>query len=162
MKFSQATRFRFSRHPLASISPDAESAIAPTSDSSQGDVCARSRFRHPVLPNERYAVDENANGERLVRCPVCGTERICRGRRSKRVYCSDACRARAWRQRTRNAGANVSAGPESHAQNAQNSASGSAEGNCVHSERCSGRPASDSPAESAATQRGVIGGDRDA
>jgi len=52
-----------------------------------------------VAPNERYATHENANGGHLVRCPECGTERVCRGRRSKRVYCSDACRARAWRRR---------------------------------------------------------------
>jgi hypothetical protein len=55
----------------------------------------------PVDANERYAIDENANGDRLVKCPICGTERVCRGRRSKRVYCSDACRAKAWRRRKR-------------------------------------------------------------
>ncbi len=52
-----------------------------------------------VAPNERYATHENANGGHLVRCPECGTECICHGRRSKRIYCSDACRARAWRRR---------------------------------------------------------------
>lgn len=52
-----------------------------------------------VGPNERYAARENDNGGRSVRCPVCGAERVCRGRRWKRVYCSAACRARAWRRR---------------------------------------------------------------
>ncbi len=53
----------------------------------------------PVAANERYTAHENDNEGHPVRCPVCGAECVCRGRRWKRVYCSDACRAKAWRER---------------------------------------------------------------
>lgn len=64
-------------------------------------------------PSERYTTQMNANGDHLVRCPICGTERPCHGRRSKRIYCSNACRSKAWRRahpsKTRQ---NVRGGPD--------------------------------------------------
>ena len=72
--------------------------MTPEANLSQSAARTPLRATGCITVNERYAAHENANGSRSVRCPICGRERTCRGRRWKRVYCSDACRARAWRR----------------------------------------------------------------
>lgn len=63
--------------------------------------------------SERYTTQQNANGDLLARCPMCGKERPCHGRRSKRIYCSDACRSKAWRRvHPSKAPQNVKRGPD--------------------------------------------------